>query len=635
MLSSTAPRIGLAIRAPAVRLYARSDQEQAARDVERAAGRGWGGRRWAGRRWATAGALCAYALLGVLANLPAWTGGPTRTVQAAAQGDVGQEIWFLAWVPAALSHGLDPFVSHALNVPWGVDLMDNTAMPLAGVLGWPVTAAFGPIAAYNVLFSLGFATSAAAAFLVLRRYVTRLGAAFAGGLAYGCSPYLVGQGEGHLFLVLVPLLPVLLLLLDELLVRQRRRSVSVGALLGLCAAAQLLVSLELLVWSGVLAVVGVVYLVVAGRHEVVAHLRRGLAGLGVAAVVFAGLAAFPLTVYFTGPSHLRGPVHQPAILEDLSADLASFVVPTSNQAVTAGLAATGDGYVRLEDGPPLPEPAEAGSYLGIPLVVLLAGGAWRYRRDRTLRFALAMGLAAAVLSLGPHLRVGGHDTGLPLPFLLLERLPVVGAGIAGRFAAPMWLFVALALAVVLDRVVADLRRQPVSPRRRLVGAGALVVLLGAGVVTLLPAWPYSFGPVLVPAWFASPAAREVPGGTVLLTYPVARSDFSEPMVWQALDGFRYAMPGGELSLPAEHVSRLEAIFTGCLVGSSRNPPIGPQLVAQLRGQLIVRRVSMIVVPDDVPGASCAAGYVTAVAGRPPRLVDGASVWVHPVGGARP
>lgn len=575
--------------------------------------------------------LAAYAALGVVSNLPAWLDGPTRTVQAAGQGDIGQEVWFLAWVPAALSHGTDPLVSHALNVPWGVDLMDNTAMPLAGLLGWPITAAFGPIATYNVLFSLAFASSAAAAFFVLRRFVASDVAAFAGGLCYGCSPYLVGQGQGHLFLVLVPLLPVLLLLLDEILVRQRHRAGWSGALLGACAGAQLLLSVELLVWAAVVAAVAVAVLAVAWRRQVAAHLRHAARALAVAAGVFAAIAAFPLAVYFAGPAHLDGPVHPPAILRNLSADLASFVVPTSNQAVTAGLAARGDAYVALEDGPPLPEPAEAGSYLGVPLIALLAAGAVRFRNDRTLRFALAMALAAAVLSLGPRLRVAGHDTGVPMPYALLERLPVVGSGVAGRFAVFMWLFVALSLAVVVDRAWRALRRPPAPGWRRLAGAAGLVTVLGASAALLVPAWPYTFGPALVPPWFTSPAAGRVPSGTVLLTYPVARSNFSLPMVWQALDGFRYAMPGGEAAVPAYHVSRLERVFDGCLVDSGRNPPVGPRLVAELRRELVARRVSTVVVPDDVAGSACAATWVAAVAGRPPRRVDGASVWSRVVG----
>ena len=60
-------------------------------------------------------------------------------------------------------------------------------------------------------------------FFVLRRYTTWIPAAFIGGLLYGFSPYMVGQGEGHIFLMLAPVPPVMFLLLDEILVRQSAR----------------------------------------------------------------------------------------------------------------------------------------------------------------------------------------------------------------------------------------------------------------------------------------------------------------------------------------------------------------------------------------------------------------------------
>ena len=584
-------------------------------------------RRPTSGRLGVAAALASYVALGVLANLPAWLDGATRTTQAAAQGDIGQEVWFLGWVPAALSHGLDPFVTGALNAPWGVNLMDNTAMPLAGLLGWPVTAIFGPIATYNVLFSLAFATSAAAAFLVFRRYVDWTPAAWLGGLLFGCSPYLVGQGRGHLFLVLVALLPAMLWCLDEIVVRRRRPAWRMGGLLGACAVAQLGFSVELLAWACVMAAVGLAGLAVVNRHRVAERAGHVARALATAVAVFAAAAAFPLYVFFAGPDHLSGAVHPPAILDHLSADVASFIVPTSNQRLDAGLAKTGDGYVALVDGPVVPEPAENGSYLGLPLVVLLAAGAVRFRRDRTLRFALAMALVAAVFSLGGHLRVGGHDLGVPLPYLLLRRAGVLSSGIAARFSVFMWLFVALAVAVIVDRYRAARRGRtaPAGRLRRLAGPAAGAVLLAASCAALVPAWPYTFGPAYVPAWFASPAARHVRAGATVLPYPVARASFSLPMVWQALDGYRYGIPGGEAAVTDPHVSRLERILWGCLVGTP-NPPVGPHLVTALRAELRARRVTTVVVPGDLPGAPCARGYLEAVLRRPPVEAHGASVW---------
>ena len=104
--------------------------------------------------------LIIYLGLGVLANLPSWMGGVTHTMQCGGCGDSGQEVWFLAWGAHALTHLTDPIRSNFINYPWGVDLADNTSMPMAGFIGAPITLIFGPIATYNVLLTLAFASSA-------------------------------------------------------------------------------------------------------------------------------------------------------------------------------------------------------------------------------------------------------------------------------------------------------------------------------------------------------------------------------------------------------------------------------------------------------------------------------------------
>ena len=58
--------------------------------------------------------------------------------------DVPEEIWFLAQTPWVLLHGHNPLANDWLNAPVGVNLMDNTTMPLLGIVGFPITVLFGP-----------------------------------------------------------------------------------------------------------------------------------------------------------------------------------------------------------------------------------------------------------------------------------------------------------------------------------------------------------------------------------------------------------------------------------------------------------------------------------------------------------
>src|ERR1700728_2780067 len=107
------------------------------------------------RRWlVTTAVAVVYLALSCLANGSAWTHGIAHTIQSSGGNDVPEEIWFLAQTPWLLVRGHNPFVNNWLNAPVGVNLMDNTTMPLLGIVGFPITALFGPIATYNVLIDL-------------------------------------------------------------------------------------------------------------------------------------------------------------------------------------------------------------------------------------------------------------------------------------------------------------------------------------------------------------------------------------------------------------------------------------------------------------------------------------------------
>ena len=66
-------------------------------------------------------------------------------------------------------HGKNLFSTTLLNYPNGVDLAQNTGMPLLGLLTAPLTLAVNPIASMNLLRFLAFTLSAYAAYFVIRR----------------------------------------------------------------------------------------------------------------------------------------------------------------------------------------------------------------------------------------------------------------------------------------------------------------------------------------------------------------------------------------------------------------------------------------------------------------------------------
>ncbi|HEX6493683.1 MAG TPA: hypothetical protein VF112_09235, partial [Candidatus Dormibacteraeota bacterium] len=344
---------------------------------------------------ASAGVLAGYAGILLLLFRQAW-GDPAHRI-IGGHGDAEESIWFLVWAPWALLHGQDPLVTHHMGVPAGVNLMWNTPQTLTALLAWPVTATAGPVVAYNLMMTLAPAVSGWCAYLVIRRHVPGHLPAALGGLLYGLSPYMVAHAYGHLNLITVWVPPLLLLVLEEVLVRQRRSWLYGGLALGVLAACQLFSAEELLASEALIAAIGAGVLAVLFRHEVGPRLAHALKAVAVAGAIVAALGGWAIGVQFLGAQRLHGGVQPPGIYVT---DLLNLGVPTNVQglappwALSVSSAFTGNG-------------SEQNGYLGIPLIVLLAVVTVR-RWDRPLvRVTALTGLAAVVLSLGPRLHVDG------------------------------------------------------------------------------------------------------------------------------------------------------------------------------------------------------------------------------------
>ena len=430
---------------------------------------------------------------------------------------------------------------------------------------------FGPVTTFNVVFSLAFASSATAMFFVLRRYTTWIVAAFVGGLLYGFCPYMVGQGEGHIFLLLAAVPPVMLLLLDEIVVRQRARWWLMGLLLGLVMIVQLGFSAELLACILLVAAIGIVVLAIGRHHLIASHFAYAAKAIVLGVVVLVPFGLWFALVSRTGPEHITGPVHSVAALAGLSSDLAGLVIPTVNQHFSFGLAQTGTSFVHLlgTGGVIQPDATEDGSYIGIPILLLLALGSVRFWREGIVRFSMLMAGLSLLVSMGSRLRVWGHVTVIRLPFVVLTHLPFLQSEVASRYCLFMWLFVALAVAVILDRSWTV----RLAPGRRHGRASAnsfarsplplFLVLAVLGLVSLVPGWPYNIGQVYTPPALEPPTVvANISGGT-LLTYPMARNTHNLPMVWQSIDGFSYRIPAGEASVANGHYGATEAAFASC------------------------------------------------------------------------
>src|SRR3989440_1447605 len=178
--------------------------------------------------------------IGVFATVWFTPGGPFSSALGVG-GDPQLAIWFLRWQGFALAHGHNLLFTTYLDAPQGVNLMWNTTAPLLGVALAPLTATLGGVFAYNVAETLGLATSAMAAFVMIRRYgqatdATGTIAALVRGAVYGFSPYMAAHALGHPPAVILFSPPPMLLVVDDLFVRHGRPATRGGVALGGVAA---------------------------------------------------------------------------------------------------------------------------------------------------------------------------------------------------------------------------------------------------------------------------------------------------------------------------------------------------------------------------------------------------------------
>jgi hypothetical protein len=519
-------------------------------------------------------------------------------------------IWYLRWMPFALAHGHNPLVSDYLNYPGGFHLMWNTSILLPAFVLSPVTLLLGVVVAYNLLSTLALAFSAWCAYFALRRYV-RPGAAAIGGLLYGFSSFMLVQATNHPHMTLAVFPPLALLLLDEVLVRQRRRPVVLGVLLGVAAGLQLVTGEEILATTVLVAAIGVALLALMHRDEVRRRAPYAARALGTAALLGLVLAAYPLARQSFGSHHLlatKGPVQGGGTYV---LDAVELVVPSQRQELTFGAANRVATKFKGQ--------SEIDGYIGLPLLLLVAFVVVTYRRDRLVQFAAALGGIVLLLALGPRANFAGHPLPIPLPWVVPQRLPLLQAILPARLALLLFLLLALLVAIFVDR-----SRLP---------KPALIAILVIAFVPLIPNLPFPSTADATPAFFDD-GARAFPAGSVALVAPLASisGGTTRAMLWQARADLRFRMPEGVVIAPHGHrppaldelADRLAAIGRG-----ERAPPG----YAAMRCALAEEGIDWVVVGPMSYGLERTVEFFQALLGRRPVDAGGVAYWSVGSGGS--
>ena len=547
-------------------------------------------------RRATALVLAGYLVGALIVTWRLWAD-PASSYVAPNAGDADLFAWYLRYAATAVGHGhLPALATSAMNAPSGVNMMWNTSLLLPGVLMTPVTLLLGPQVSLAVLVTAGFAGSAAAMFVVLRRWQVNLGAAALAGAVYGFSPALVQSAVGHYNLQLAILPPLIVDAGVRIAVGRppsarsaeaeppaARSSqagppaarpsdarpsaagtpdlagllamipapVVAGTRLGVLVAAQLFISEEVALSSAIAGILFVAGLALARPRAVPRRILPAAAGLVTAGLVTLALAGHALLVQFHGPHVQHGPLYP---LDFYVNEPSGFVTPSALQFFhTGGSAAIAASY-------------HAGlteylAYLGWPLIVALAVAAvaaWRRPAGVAAAFSL---IVLVVFSFGGHPETAGvPNPAVSLPWHWLEEHQLLSSVLPDRLSIVADGVAAVLLAVGIDVIAGRLNSRhhtggvtsrepeegefsPPSSRPR-----PQAIVLAVAVLACLPLLPRPLpaGTVepLPAGWTAVFTALRLRPSATVLVVPVPTNILPLPMRWQADSGQPRNFVGG-------------------------------------------------------------------------------------------
>ena len=376
-------------------------REQVADRQEQAAGQPGRLRAAAARPWARElTVLAGFLAAGVAATWPlaAYIAG-----RLPATRDAAIYVWDLWWVAHQIIHLHNPWSTTYMAAPVGLQLAYHTLVPLLGVVMMPVTLAFGPSAAYNLLLIVLPGLAGYAMYRAARLWLpTRVGA-IAAGAFFGLSGMLTYQDWYHINIAYgTAFLPVTL----EAAVRLRRNpAIGQAVILGAVLAGCLLVNQESAVMALILAALVLVpWLASSGTLKMTLTRLRALAVVGMAFVVVGS----PQLVAMLQQTRADGTATVPTWLGYTTwvANVNDLFAPSPRLANDPGLAGLGHIYywqTRFENL----------NTFGVVLSVLALLGLIASWRRRSAWLLALLWLGSAVLALGPVLKVGRH-TYVPL-----------------------------------------------------------------------------------------------------------------------------------------------------------------------------------------------------------------------------
>ncbi|PDV96919.1 hypothetical protein [Candidatus Chloroploca asiatica] len=363
------------------------------------------------------GILAAYAVLALWLTWPAILALPSHYFTAGNNlyfyiktPDAPQNIWNFWWTGYAVQHGINPFFTPLLYYPEGLQMVLQTINPVAVLTAVPVTLTLGPVAAYNVTAIVAMMLTGYAGFLLARAFAPGVLGPFVAGVLLTASPFHVAKlDSGQLNFVTMQWLVFAVVALIYL---SRKTSWWFVPITALAFGAVLYTDWY---WALVTVLFGMVWAVVSlirAEQPLGVMMRYGFFG-GLALLI-----TLPLILM------LRNELSDPNLPLDLwalytqgySADLLGLFFPSGRHPFWSMQAE--QFLVEMA-----PYGMVEGSYTAAGWVLSALGllGIFWYGRQHWRLIVVAV--VAWLFAMGPILYILGNETGIPMPYQLLQALP--------------------------------------------------------------------------------------------------------------------------------------------------------------------------------------------------------------------
>jgi hypothetical protein len=456
------------------------------------------------------------------------------------RGDAYQYTWSLWWAKQALFDS-DKGLAHLTLMNHPVGLYHPFMLTLIGVnLGaLPFSLLLSPAAAYNSQIILSFILSGMTMYWLTSELTGDRRAGVVGGFVFAFFLNKTGHVlAGHLPQATVFWVPLYTLFLWRLI---RKPSWGLALLTALLLALASLIHVMHLVYL-VLPVTAVVLLVKLVELKREFFTRGRLGALALAFGLAALLAAPFLLPTARAAAEEDSYLDKPGIVAS-STDLAAFFTPSPYHPVLEPLGLVPPYAARVF---PNVESLREGLAFGGLLVTGLALWGLIDRRKTAWIWA-AFALLAALLSLGPLLKIGGElavyeveaeKSNLVLPYALFRQLPILQVGrTPGRLNEATMFAVAILAAFGAAALFSRLERRP---RTVIFSLALILVIIG---FEYIPIWPFPTGTAEIPPAIHSIASE--PGEGALLHLAMTRREVNHrALYYQTLTG--RAVVGGQV-----------------------------------------------------------------------------------------